>query len=155
MVELNLNEIAKNTGGDILQGSPSISFRTFNIDSRISQPGELFFALVAQRDGHAYIADAAQKGAAGAVISRPVTPPNPDMALIQVPDTLLALQNLAERALEAGLEYYEMIFGVQQTLLNVCTTSLYHLFEQQVIFFLRREILRPTLENQKNLLKIK
>ncbi|UCE42977.1 MAG: UDP-N-acetylmuramoyl-tripeptide--D-alanyl-D-alanine ligase [Candidatus Aminicenantes bacterium] len=100
MVELNLNEIAKKTGGDILQGLPSISFRTFNIDSRISQPGELFFALVAQRDGHTYIADAAQKGAAGAVISRPITPPNPDMALIQVPDTLFALQNLAEKVLD-------------------------------------------------------
>jgi UDP-N-acetylmuramoyl-tripeptide--D-alanyl-D-alanine ligase len=101
LVELNLNEIAKKTGGDILQGLLSISFRTFNIDSRITQPGELFFALVAQRDGHAYIADAAQKGAAGAVISRPVTPPNPDIALIRVPDTLLALQNLAERVLNA------------------------------------------------------
>lgn len=100
MVELNLNEIAEKTGGDILQGLPSISFRTFNIDSRISQPGELFFALVAQRDGHAYIADAAQKGAAGAVISQPITPPNPDIALIQVPDTLFALQNLAEKVLD-------------------------------------------------------
>ena len=100
MVELNLNEVAKNTGGDILQGLPSISFRTFNIDSRLTQPGELFFALKAQRDGHAYIADAAKKGAAGAVISDPVPPPNPDMALIKVPDTLLALQILAEKVLD-------------------------------------------------------
>lgn len=100
MVELNLKEVAEKTGGDILQGLPSISFRTFNIDSRISQPGELFFALKAQRDGHAYIADAAQKGAAGAVISDPIAPPNPDMAMIQVPDTLFALQNLAEKVLD-------------------------------------------------------
>jgi len=99
LVELNLNEIAEKTGGEILQGLPSIAFSTFNIDSRISQPGELFFALVAQRDGHAYIADAAQKGAAGAVVSRRIHPPSSNIALIQVRDTLIALQNLAENVL--------------------------------------------------------
>lgn len=101
MVELNLNEIAEKTGGEILQGLPSVVFRTFNFDSRRSQPGELFFALVAQRDGHAYIPDAAQKGAAGAVVSRRITPPNPNIALIQVRDTLAALQNLAESVIAA------------------------------------------------------
>ena len=100
MVELNLNEIAEKTGGNILQGMPSLSFQTFNIDSRLSQPGELFFALVAQRDGHTYVADAVNKGAAGAVISQPIRPPNPEVALLQVPDTLLALQNLAENVLD-------------------------------------------------------
>jgi UDP-N-acetylmuramoyl-tripeptide--D-alanyl-D-alanine ligase len=96
-----LNEIAENTGGEILQGLPSIAFRTFNIDSRMSQPGELFFALKAQRDGHAYIVDAAQKGATGAVISQPISPPSPNIALIRVKDTLLALQNLAAKVLDA------------------------------------------------------
>ena len=100
MVELNLNTVAENTGGQILQGSPSSVFRTFNIDSRISRPGELFFALKAQRDGHDFIADAARRGAAGAVISRPVPPPDPLIALIQVPDTLIALQHLAKKALD-------------------------------------------------------
>jgi UDP-N-acetylmuramoyl-tripeptide--D-alanyl-D-alanine ligase len=100
LVELNLNEIAENTGGEILQGLPSVTFRTFNIDSRLSQPGELFFALKAERDGHAYISDATQKGAAGAVISQPVHPPSPNIALIRVKDTLFALQNLAANVLE-------------------------------------------------------
>lgn len=100
MVELNLNEIAENTGGEILQGLPSVAFRTFNIDSRMSQPGELFFALKAQRNGHVYIADAAQKGATGAVISQPISPPSPNIALIRVKDTLIALQNLAARVLD-------------------------------------------------------
>lgn len=100
MVELNLNAIAENTGGKILQGSPSTLFRTFNIDSRISRPGELFIALKAKRDGHDFVSDAARRGAAGAVISRPVTPPDPRIALIQVPDTLLALQHLAKKALD-------------------------------------------------------
>ncbi len=100
MVQLNLSEIAKNTGGEILQGSLSVAFRTFNIDSRMSQPGELFFALKAERDGHAYITDATNKGAAGAVISQPVPSPSPNIALVRVKDTLLALQNLATKVLD-------------------------------------------------------
>jgi UDP-N-acetylmuramoyl-tripeptide--D-alanyl-D-alanine ligase len=100
LVELNVNEIAEKTGGKILQGSPSVAFRIFNIDSRISRPGELFFALVAQRDGHAYIPDAEKKGATGAIISQLITPPSPNIALIQVNDTLLALQNLAKKVLD-------------------------------------------------------
>lgn len=100
MVELKLSEIAENTGGEILQGLPSVIFRTFNIDSRQSQPGELFFALRAQRDGHAYIADAAHKGAAGTVISLPVSPPTPDIAVLRVKDTLIALQDLAATVLQ-------------------------------------------------------
>ena len=100
MVELNLSEIAAHTGGEILQGLPSVTFRTFNIDSRQSQPGELFFALRAQRDGHAYVPDAVKRGADGAVISRPIPAPDPDIALIQVNDTLYALQNLAKKVLD-------------------------------------------------------
>ncbi len=99
MVELYLNEIVEKTGGKILQGSPSALFRGFTIDSRLSQPGDLFFALIAQRDGHVYISDAVQKGASGAVISQKITAPNPDIALIMVSDTLRALQKLAQNVL--------------------------------------------------------
>ena len=99
MVELNLNQVAEKTGGEILQGSLSTLFRSFNIDSRLTRQGELFFALIAQRNGHAYVSDAVQKGAAGAVISQKIAPPNSDVALLMVNDTLLALQNLAQKVL--------------------------------------------------------
>jgi UDP-N-acetylmuramoyl-tripeptide--D-alanyl-D-alanine ligase len=99
LVELNLNEIAQKTGGEILQGSSSTVFRTFNIDSRRTQQGELFFALIAQRNGHVYVPDAVQKGAAGAVISQKITLADSDAALIMVNDTLSALQKLAQKVL--------------------------------------------------------
>ena len=99
MAELRLDEIAERTGGTILQGSPSLVVRDFNIDSRQMKPGGLFFAIVAQRDGHEYVHDAAEKGAAGAVISKPVCSAVKDFALIQVPDTLRALQTLAKAVL--------------------------------------------------------
>jgi UDP-N-acetylmuramoyl-tripeptide--D-alanyl-D-alanine ligase len=85
--------------GEILQGPPSLSFHKFNIDSRLSEPGELFFALVAERNGHDFISQAADRGASGAVISQKIIPPFDDFALIKVPDTLEALQKLAQNTL--------------------------------------------------------
>lgn len=60
---------------------------------------------------------------------------------------------LAEKAHDAGLDYYLMVSGVRQALLNVSAATLYHLFEQQQLFFLRREILHPLEENNINLIK--
>ena len=39
-----------------------------SIDSRTVQPGDLFVALVGSTDGHAHVADALKRGAAGAVV---------------------------------------------------------------------------------------
>ncbi len=95
MAELRLNEIAAKAGGRIIQGDAALVFGRFNIDSRLSEPGELFFALKAGRDGHDFIPDAAAKGARGAVISREVQSPGQDFALVRVEDTAAALQRLA------------------------------------------------------------
>jgi hypothetical protein len=62
--------------------------------------------------------------------------------------------DLAEKAEEAGIEYYMTLSGIKQTLLNIAATALYHLFEQQIIFFLRREVLHPSLENDIELMKL-
>ena len=99
MAELSLGEIALRTGGRISQGDPSLRFSSFNIDSRLSQPGELFFAIVAKRNGHDFVHDAFSKGARGAVISQDIPPAGPAFALIRVPDTVPALQALAKSVL--------------------------------------------------------
>lgn len=99
MAELRLDQVALRTGGQILQGEAGIVFSRFNIDSRLSQPGELFFALVANRDGHDFVADAACRGARGAVVARNIPPPGADFALVRVADTTLALQQLARSVL--------------------------------------------------------
>ena len=51
------------------QGSVPIS--GFAIDSRKAVAGDLFVALVANRDGHDYINSAAKNGAAAALVSKP------------------------------------------------------------------------------------
>lgn len=109
MVELRLDQIAEKAKGKIIQGSPSLTFSKFNIDSRKTSPGELFFAIRAQRNGHDYICDAFKKGAYGAVISQDISSPSKDFALVKVKDTLRALQELARQVL---LEYMVPVIGI-------------------------------------------
>ncbi|HSA95998.1 MAG TPA: Mur ligase domain-containing protein, partial [Acidobacteriota bacterium] len=99
MAALTLAEIARRTGGRILQGSPGVTFSEYGIDSRLTRPGALFFAVRGERDGHDFVAAAASAGAAGAVVSRPVTVSAAGFGLVEVPDTVAALQSLARSVL--------------------------------------------------------
>jgi UDP-N-acetylmuramoyl-tripeptide--D-alanyl-D-alanine ligase len=99
MVELRLDAIASRMSGRVIQGDPTSLFQTFNIDSRLSRPGELFFAIVAKRDGHDFVPDAAARGARGAVISRDIGQVDNGFSLVRVIDTLGALQILARSVL--------------------------------------------------------
>jgi UDP-N-acetylmuramoyl-tripeptide--D-alanyl-D-alanine ligase len=81
------------------------AFRRVSTDTRALEGGELFVALKGDRfDAHDFLADAAQRGATGAVV-RSGTKPVPGLTLYEVPDTLAALGALARerrRALPAG-----------------------------------------------------
>ncbi|QYK40688.1 MAG: UDP-N-acetylmuramoyl-tripeptide--D-alanyl-D-alanine ligase [Paracoccaceae bacterium] len=66
-----------------------------SIDTRTLAPGDLFVALSAARDGHDFVAQALQKGAAAALVSR-IPDGLPDGApLLVVPDVLAGLTALA------------------------------------------------------------
>src|ERR1700730_9609242 len=71
--------------------------RGYSIDSRTVKPGELFFAVKGERlDGHDFVEQALQKGAAAAVVSRTELSRYGSKArLLAVNDTLAALQTLA------------------------------------------------------------
>lgn len=58
-------EAAAATGG---QASGAWEARGVSIDSRTLEPGDLFVALSAARDGHGFVADALAKGAAAAMV---------------------------------------------------------------------------------------
>ena len=63
-------------------------------DTRELQPGDLFVALAGERDGHDFAQAAFVKGAAGALVSRPVE----GGPYVLVPDTLKALEALGAAA---------------------------------------------------------
>ena len=63
-----------------------------SIDTRSLQPGDLFVALKDVRDGHDFVAQALEKGAAAALVSRIPEGVTPNAPLLIVPDVLQALE---------------------------------------------------------------
>jgi UDP-N-acetylmuramoyl-tripeptide--D-alanyl-D-alanine ligase len=76
--------------------SPAERVSGWSVDSRTIAPRDLFFALRGpNHDGHEFVQDVFAKGAAAAVVDRPV---RAEGVLLQAPDVLEALQTLARWA---------------------------------------------------------
>ncbi|MGR3200194.1 MAG: UDP-N-acetylmuramoyl-tripeptide--D-alanyl-D-alanine ligase [Paracoccus sp. (in: a-proteobacteria)] len=65
-----------------------------SIDTRTIQPGDLFVALAAARDGHDFVAQALDNGASAALVSRIPEGLASNAPLLVVPDVLRALEDL-------------------------------------------------------------
>ena len=65
-----------------------------SIDTRTLEPGALFVALTAARDGHDFVAKALEKGAAAALVSRVPDGVAPDAPLLIVDDVQRGLEAL-------------------------------------------------------------
>lgn len=90
-VLFSVADVVEWTGGTLLQGSPSKGLTGFNNDSRLLEPGQLFVALVAERDGHDFVPGAITSGASALLVQHPIDNILPDVAVIQVEDTLTGL----------------------------------------------------------------
>ncbi len=102
-MDLIIESIASAVAGRVLQGSPQRRVDGVSTDSRSIRPGELFIALKGERfDGHAYISQAVQARAAGVLVSRgwKGTTLPADLPVIEAPDTLTALGDLARAWVE-------------------------------------------------------
>ena len=65
-----LDEVAAATGGELF-GAPETAVRGVTSDTRTLTRGALFVALKgSDRDGHAYLGEAARRGAAAAIVAR-------------------------------------------------------------------------------------
>ncbi len=71
-----------------------------SIDTRSIEKGDLFVALKDIRDGHEFVADALNKGAAAALVSYIPDGVSDDAPLLIVPDVLEALRDLGKAARE-------------------------------------------------------
>jgi UDP-N-acetylmuramoyl-tripeptide--D-alanyl-D-alanine ligase len=88
-----LDEIAHATGGRILRPGPAV--QGISTDSRALPSGAAFLALIGERfDGHAFLEQAAQRGAAAFIVARDVSLPAQGGA-VRVPDPFAALGALA------------------------------------------------------------
>jgi UDP-N-acetylmuramoyl-tripeptide--D-alanyl-D-alanine ligase len=86
-----LSEVAAVTAGRL--AGADVAFAGESIDSRTLKPGELFFALRGPHfDGHAFVATAAGRGAAAAIVEKVVEARIPQ---VMVKDAVAALAALA------------------------------------------------------------
>lgn len=85
------SDAAQATGGQVTRAWEASGV---SIDTRTLEPGELFVALKDVRDGHDFVAQALDKGAAAALVSRVPDGVAKDAALLIVPDVLQALAAL-------------------------------------------------------------
>ncbi len=85
------DEAAQATGG---RNTQSWSAHGVSIDTRTLRPGDLFVALKADRDGHDFVAQALEKGAAAAIVDHVPEGVSSDAPLLIVDAVLPALERL-------------------------------------------------------------
>lgn len=93
MGKLTLKQAAFWCGGWVDPKYEDIEFLGANNDTRLIQPGQLFIVLQGARDGHDFIPQAMEKGAAAALCSRQVG----DYPCIVVDDPRTALGDIARQ----------------------------------------------------------
>ncbi|MEZ5291370.1 MAG: UDP-N-acetylmuramoyl-tripeptide--D-alanyl-D-alanine ligase [Vicinamibacterales bacterium] len=96
-------DLAAAVHGRQTDGPSTARLGRVSIDSRTLAPGDLFFAIVAARDGHDFVPAALERGAAGVVVDRPVVArTDAGQVVVEVPDTLRALQDLGRAVRRAS-----------------------------------------------------
>jgi UDP-N-acetylmuramoyl-tripeptide--D-alanyl-D-alanine ligase len=93
-IALSAAGVAEAVGARRIIGPADRVLAGVSIDTRAMTPGGLFVALRGTRDGHAFVAEAFQRGAAAAMVSDPDVGAPAGAVLIVVEDTLRALQTL-------------------------------------------------------------
>src|SRR6186713_660671 len=99
MKPMSVQTIAEYCGGRLVSGDGARVCTRTSTDSRKIEAGDLFVALVGEKfDAHDFVPQVAQAGAAAVIVSRlPENAASLPCAVIEVPDTLGALQRLSHR----------------------------------------------------------
>ena len=91
---MKLAELARG-GGALLEGNGDVEVTGIAYDSRRVQPGDLFVAVTGIRvDGHHYLGDAVEQGAAAVAVERPVEIPH-GVPVLRLPSTRVGLAELS------------------------------------------------------------
>ncbi|HSE03215.1 MAG TPA: UDP-N-acetylmuramoyl-tripeptide--D-alanyl-D-alanine ligase [Methylomirabilota bacterium] len=96
MAGLSVEDVVRGTQGALVAGDLGVPVTGISIDSRTLAIGEAFFAIQGpNRDGHAFLRDAAARGAACLVVHNLSDDLPPSVPTILVDDTTRALGRLA------------------------------------------------------------
>lgn len=89
--------------GNVLEGDSDQLVSGIAVDSRLVEPGNVFFALPgAKADGHSYLQEVAVKGAIAAVVEKNYSGEDYGLQLIRVRHVLQSLQSLASAFVKKG-----------------------------------------------------
>jgi UDP-N-acetylmuramoyl-tripeptide--D-alanyl-D-alanine ligase len=96
MRRCTLEEVARFSGGRLVRGDPALPVDRLHTDTRTLAAGDCFVALRGDRfDGHAFVREVKSRGAVAALVSNRAADLPDDLGLVEVPDTLEALQRFA------------------------------------------------------------
>ncbi len=97
MEPLSLARIAEFAQASIAAGNPQTMIARISTDSRTLQRGDFFVPIRGENfDGHKFVEQAAERGASGAFVEKNWSGSTPkNFALLRVPDTLVAYQQVA------------------------------------------------------------
>ncbi|TET93280.1 MAG: hypothetical protein E3J28_04570, partial [Desulfobacteraceae bacterium] len=98
--EIAVKEVASAINGRLISGSPDEFIKGLSTDSRRMVPGHIFLAIKGERyDGHNFLTEAINAGAAGVIVESDTTIPDElltkNLIVINVSSTLNALGDLA------------------------------------------------------------
>ncbi len=97
MENTSIYEISKWCDGKILREGERNSITSVSIDSRKIKEGDLFVPLMGENvDGHSFISSAFEKGAVASLIDKNCDIPDGSGTVIQVENTMEALQKIAQ-----------------------------------------------------------
>ncbi|WP_251557807.1 UDP-N-acetylmuramoyl-tripeptide--D-alanyl-D-alanine ligase [Paenibacillus pasadenensis] len=97
MIQKNLNDIAHIVSGEVSSpDSQTLFVKGVSIDSRTIKAGQLFIPIVRIDNGHNYVSNAVNNGAIASLWQKNHPNPPPNVPLIMVEDTFVALQTLAK-----------------------------------------------------------
>jgi UDP-N-acetylmuramoyl-tripeptide--D-alanyl-D-alanine ligase len=93
---VTLGDLSRAVDGRVMAGATETRIDGFSIDTRSLRPGDLFVAIRGDRfDGHAFVADALERGACGALVSDATVLGSAPVGVV-VGDTVRALQALGQ-----------------------------------------------------------
>jgi UDP-N-acetylmuramoyl-tripeptide--D-alanyl-D-alanine ligase len=96
MIVKSVSELAQMAEGVLLQGDPALLVKGVSTDTRKEMKGMMFIPLVGERfDAHDFLLQAEEQGAVAALWQKGRKRPDTPLALIEVDDTLLALQRMS------------------------------------------------------------
>lgn len=142
---LSINEIIQASNGKLIQGNSDNLVSGYKIDSRLIEKGDFYIPMIGEKvDGHIFIKNVAEKGGIGSFFQKgidvnfdEIKSINPEFVLIEVENTLIAMQDIARynRVKHIDIESIsitgsvgktstrEMVASVFNTYMNVLATE--------------------------------